>query len=70
MLTQAGFETVEVPEGHLCCGSVGTYNLLQPEIAGEVTRPASLANIARATNPDLVATGNIGCASPQLRARL
>ena len=59
LLIQAGFETVEVPEGHLCCGSAGTYNLLQPEIAQRL-RDRKLANIAT-TNPDLVATGNIGC---------
>ena len=59
LLTAAGFETVEVPEGHICCGSAGTYNLLQPEIAGRL-RDRKLANIAR-TRPDVVATGNIGC---------
>jgi glycolate oxidase iron-sulfur subunit len=59
LLTQAGFETLDVPEGHLCCGSAGTYNLLQPEIAGKL-RERKLANIAK-TGPDLVATGNIGC---------
>jgi glycolate oxidase iron-sulfur subunit len=59
LLTRAGFETLEVPEGHLCCGSAGTYNLLQPEIA-EKLRQRKLANIAE-TRPDLVATGNIGC---------
>jgi glycolate oxidase iron-sulfur subunit len=59
LLTQAGFETLEVPEGHLCCGSAGTYNLLQPEIAGQL-RDRKLAHIA-ATRPELVATGNIGC---------
>ncbi len=59
LLAQAGFETVEVPEGHICCGSAGTYNLLQPEIAGKL-RERKLANIAT-TRPDLVATGNIGC---------
>ncbi len=59
LLTQAGFEVAEVPEGHVCCGSAGTYNLLQPEIAGKL-RERKLANIAK-TRPDLVATGNIGC---------
>jgi glycolate oxidase iron-sulfur subunit len=59
LLTRAGFETLDVPEGHLCCGSAGTYNLLQPEIAGKL-RDRKLANIAR-TSPDLIATGNIGC---------
>ena len=55
----AGFEPVDVPEGHLCCGSAGTYNILQPEIAAAL-RDRKLANIV-ATQPDLVATGNIGC---------
>ena len=59
LLTAAGFETVEVPEGHICCGSAGTYNLLQPEIADRL-RDRKLANIA-STRPDIVATGNIGC---------
>ena len=59
LLTQAGFEALDVPEGHLCCGSAGTYNLLQPEIAGKL-RERKLANIAE-TRPDIVATGNIGC---------
>jgi glycolate oxidase iron-sulfur subunit len=59
LLAGAGFEVVDVPEGHICCGSAGTYNLLQPELAGKL-RLRKLANIAR-TRPDLVATGNIGC---------
>jgi glycolate oxidase iron-sulfur subunit len=59
LLTAAGFETIEVPEGHICCGSAGTYNLLQPEIASRL-RDRKLANIAK-TRPDVVATGNIGC---------
>jgi glycolate oxidase iron-sulfur subunit len=59
LLAAAGFEALEVPEGHLCCGSAGTYNLLQPQIAAAL-RDRKLANIA-ATEPDLVATGNIGC---------
>jgi glycolate oxidase iron-sulfur subunit len=59
LLAAAGFEPVDVPEGHLCCGSAGTYNLLQPEIATAL-RDRKLNNIARA-RPDLVATGNIGC---------
>ncbi len=59
LLTQAGFDAVDVPEGHICCGSAGTYNLLQPELAGKL-RDRKLANIAK-TRPDLVATGNIGC---------
>jgi glycolate oxidase iron-sulfur subunit len=59
LLTAAGFDPLDVPEGHLCCGSAGTYNLLQPEIAGKL-RQRKLANIAQ-TRPDIVATGNVGC---------
>jgi glycolate oxidase iron-sulfur subunit len=59
LLKRAGFEVLDVPEGHLCCGSAGTYNLLQPEIAGRL-RDRKVANIAR-TRPDIIAAGNIGC---------
>lgn len=59
LLADAGFEPLDVPEGHLCCGSAGTYNILQPEIAAKL-RTRKLANLA-AIRPDLVATGNIGC---------
>ncbi len=59
LLAQAGFEVLDVPEGHLCCGSAGTYNLLQPELAAAL-RDRKLANIAL-TGADLVAAGNIGC---------
>lgn len=59
LLKRAGFEVRDVPEGHLCCGSAGTYNILQPQIADELRR-RKLENIAK-TRPDVVATGNIGC---------
>ncbi|WP_340117666.1 glycolate oxidase subunit GlcF [Pelagibius sp. 7325] len=59
LLAAAGFAVKEVPEGHLCCGSAGTYNLLQPEIA-ERLKARKVANI-ESTRPDLIATGNIGC---------
>ena len=59
LLQRAGFTVVEPAEPHICCGSAGTYNLLQPEIA-ERLRERKLGNL-RATNPDLVAAGNIGC---------
>jgi glycolate dehydrogenase iron-sulfur subunit len=59
LLAQAGFTVLELPEAHLCCGSAGTYNLLQPGIA-ERLRQRKLAAIA-ATSPDLVAAGNVGC---------
>lgn len=59
LLSQAGFTLVEIPEGHICCGSAGTYNLTQPEIAGEL-RDRKLRNID-SVHPDAVAAGNIGC---------
>lgn len=59
LLRTAGFVVSEADEGHLCCGSAGTYNLLQPEIAGRL-RDRKLGNIAR-TRPDVIAAGNIGC---------
>ena len=59
LLRAAGFRVLEVPEGHLCCGSAGTYNLLQPEIAGRLRR-RKLDNIER-LRPDVIAAGNIGC---------
>ncbi len=59
LLAAAGFTVLEVPEGHLCCGSAGTYNLLQPELAAAL-RERKLANIAL-TGAELVAAGNIGC---------
>ena len=61
LLTRAGFTVREVPEGHLCCGSAGTYNLLQPAIARQL-RDRKVENIER-TRPDFIATGNIGCMS-------
>jgi glycolate oxidase iron-sulfur subunit len=59
LLRRAGFDVVDVPEGHLCCGSAGTYNIMQPEIAGKL-RDRKVTNIL-STAPDLIATGNIGC---------
>jgi glycolate oxidase iron-sulfur subunit len=59
LLKSAGFDVKDIPEGHICCGSAGTYNLLQPELAGQL-RARKLANIAR-VRPDVIATGNIGC---------
>jgi glycolate oxidase iron-sulfur subunit len=59
LLRKAGFVVKEPAEGHLCCGSAGTYNLMQPEIATRL-RARKLENI-RATGADLVAAGNIGC---------
>jgi glycolate oxidase iron-sulfur subunit len=59
LLRKAGFRVVEPAEAHLCCGSAGTYNLLQPDLANRL-RERKLENL-RATRPDVVATGNIGC---------
>jgi glycolate oxidase iron-sulfur subunit len=59
LLTEAGFEVVEPREAHLCCGSAGTYNLLQPEIAGQLG--ARKAENLEAVAADVIATGNIGC---------
>ncbi len=59
LLQAAGFDVVDVPEGHLCCGSAGTYNMLQPELA-DALRERKLRNIA-SVRPEIVAAGNIGC---------
>lgn len=59
LLKAAGFTVVEPADSHLCCGSAGTYNLLQPEISGELKR-RKVATL-EATAPQLIATGNIGC---------
>ena len=59
LLRAAGFQVVDVPEKHFCCGSAGTYNLLQPEMA-EALGQRKAAHID-STTPDIVATGNIGC---------
>ena len=59
LLAAAGFDVVSVPEGHICCGSAGTYNVLQPKLADEL-RSRKVANI-ESVAPDIVAAGNIGC---------
>jgi glycolate oxidase iron-sulfur subunit len=59
LLARAGFAVRDVPEAHLCCGSAGTYNMLQPELAGRL-RARKVKNIERVA-PDAVAAGNIGC---------
>jgi glycolate oxidase iron-sulfur subunit len=59
LLAQAGYEVRPIAEGHLCCGSAGVYNILQPELAGRL-RARKAANIAR-TGAAVVAAGNIGC---------
>ena len=59
LLSKNGFVVKDVPESHLCCGSAGTYNILQPDIAVRL-RDRKVANIA-AVKPDMIAAGNIGC---------
>jgi glycolate oxidase iron-sulfur subunit len=59
LLRAAGFEVVEPRDAHLCCGSAGTYNILQPDIAGRL-RARKLETI-EALQPDLIVAGNIGC---------
>jgi glycolate oxidase iron-sulfur subunit len=60
-LARAGFEMTQVRDGHLCCGSAGTYSLLQPAISGEL-RERKLTSLQE-TGPDCIATANIGCLS-------
>lgn len=59
LLKRAGFTVKEPPESHLCCGSAGVYNIMQPAIAGRL-RDRKVANLEK-TKPDLIAAGNIGC---------
>ncbi|MEO0717759.1 MAG: heterodisulfide reductase-related iron-sulfur binding cluster, partial [Pseudomonadota bacterium] len=59
LLKAAGFTVVEPKESHLCCGSAGTYNLLQPELAGQL-KDRKVGHL-EATAPEVIATGNIGC---------
>jgi len=59
LLATAGFDVREVPEGHLCCGSAGTYNLLQSDIARQLLA-RKVQNI-ESVGADIVAAGNIGC---------
>ena len=59
LLRKAGYEVREIADGHLCCGSAGTYNIMQSQIADEL-KARKIDNIKK-TNPDIIATGNIGC---------
>ena len=59
LLSKNGFVVKDVPESHLCCGSAGTYNILQPDIASRL-RDRKIANLAT-VKPDMIAAGNIGC---------
>lgn len=59
LLKKAGFEVLEPADSHLCCGSAGTYNLMQPEISQELK--ARKVKTLEAKNPDIISAGNIGC---------
>ena len=59
VLGKLGFQVKDVPEGHLCCGSAGTYNILQPDIARRL-RERKVGTIEK-LRPDVIAAGNIGC---------
>ena len=59
LLKKAGFTVLDIPESHICCGSAGVYNILQPEIAGALLERKA-GNI-KSLRPDIVAAGNIGC---------
>ena len=59
LLKRAGFKVVEPADSHLCCGSAGTYNLMQPEISKQLK--ARKVRTLEAKAPDVIAAGNIGC---------
>ena len=59
LLSKLGFKVKDVPDGHLCCGSAGTYNILQPDFARRL-RERKVGTIER-LRPDVIAAGNIGC---------
>ncbi|MEL6518116.1 MAG: glycolate oxidase subunit GlcF [Pseudomonadota bacterium] len=59
LLKRVGFEVVEPRDSHLCCGSAGTYNLMQPEISKQLKERK--VTTLEEKNPDIIAAGNIGC---------
>jgi glycolate oxidase iron-sulfur subunit len=59
LLERAGFTLTAVPDGHLCCGSAGTYALLQPALSGSLL--ARKAAALESGSPDMIASANIGC---------
>ena len=59
LLAQAGFQVVEPADPHLCCGSAGTYNLLQPELSAQL-KARKVASL-QVLEPQVIAAGNIGC---------
>ena len=59
LLRDAGFELTHVPDGHLCCGSAGTYSILQTDLSQQLL--ANKVTALESGSPDVVATANIGC---------
>ena len=59
LIKKTGNKVFDIPDGHMCCGSAGTYNLLQPDIAGKLLNK-KISNILK-INPEFITTGNIGC---------
>ena len=59
LIKKTGNEVIEIPEGHICCGSAGTYNLLQNKIAKDLLKN-KVFNIEK-IKPEFISTGNIGC---------
>ena len=59
LIKKTGNEVIEIPEGHICCGSAGTYNLLQSDIASDLLK-GKIKNIEK-IKPEIISTGNIGC---------
>ena len=61
LLTTAGFELTMVPDSHLCCGSAGTYSILQPELSQRLLK--NKVDALESGEPAMLATANIGCLS-------
>jgi len=59
LLAAAGFELTSVPDSHLCCGSAGTYSILQPALSQKLLK--NKVEALESGNPELLATANIGC---------
>ena len=59
LIQKTGNEALDIPDGHLCCGSAGTYNLLQSDIANRLLKN-KISNIEK-IKPQIISTGNIGC---------
>jgi len=59
LLARAGFELVPVPDAHLCCGSAGTYSILQPELSAQLKR--NRLSALASGSPERILTANIGC---------